>query len=106
MPKEIKQDNLANSKIICPKCGREYLPCEIFVPTYLVGKIYPERDYTGAIIDEEVKVKPDFNETYECDCGAMLSVTADIKYNVSVKNEYSSDIIIERRETKISLLED
>ena len=39
-------------KIVCPQCGMEYLPAEIYLPNYLLGKpTRIVRDENGKILD-------------------------------------------------------
>lgn len=53
--------------IKCPKCGYEYLPCELFVPNSFFGKPTTiNRDFDGQIFDYEGP-SVDLNESYTCD---------------------------------------
>ena len=76
--------------IKCPKCGKEYLPCEVFLPDYFLGKANEIiRDEEEKIISYE-GIQQDLNEDFICDrCGTSFKVEATISYNVS-KNESSS----------------
>lgn len=61
--------------IKCPKCGYEYLPCELFVPKYFFGKPTKiNRDFEGQIFDYEGP-SVDLNETYTCDkCNTTFKI--------------------------------
>lgn len=53
--------------IACPRCGREYLPAEIFYPKSVFGKPFPIlRDVYGKILDFE-GTSLDLEEEYTCD---------------------------------------
>ena len=69
--------------IECPKCGREYLPAEIFVPQPFFGR--PRdivRDVYGRILDYE-GTSIDQNETYTCDkCNTTFAVKAKMSFIV------------------------
>jgi len=82
--------------IICPYCGQEYLPNEIFIPNAVFGKVENiERDFEGKILDV-VCYNPDLNESYICDkCNNTFNVQAKINFLVSptkignIEEEYS-----------------
>lgn len=67
--------------IECPRCGREYLPAELFVPKYFFGKPYDiVRDVYGKILDYE-GTSIDLNESYTCDkCGTDFDIRAKISF--------------------------
>lgn len=71
--------------IECPKCGREYLPAEIFVPNAFFGR--PRdivRDVYGRILDYE-GTSVDLQETYTCDkCNTNFVVRAKIGFTTEV----------------------
>ena len=76
----------------CPYCGKEYQPCEIYLPNHLLGKSYIERDVYGkpTFIDE--KVPQDLTETYTCDdCGKTFKVTARLEFATSCKSTDSNE---------------
>ncbi len=68
--------------IECPKCGREYLPAEIFVPRAFFGK--PEdivRDVYGRILDYE-GTSVDLQETYTCDkCNSTFTIKSKMHFD-------------------------
>ena len=69
--------------IACPKCGREYLPAEIFVPQAFFGK--PQdivRDIYGTILDYD-GTSVDAMESYTCDkCNTLFQVRAKMTFVV------------------------
>lgn len=85
--------------IECPKCGREYLPAEIFIPRSFFG--HPKdivRDVYGRILDYE-GTSVDAVETYTCDkCNTLFQVRAKIGFITETTKldnfdeEYSSPI--------------
>lgn len=85
--------------IECPKCGRQYLPAEVFVPKAFFGK--PRdivRDVYGKILEFE-DTSLDLSESFTCDkCNTTFDVKAKISFatnNNKLENfdeEYSSPI--------------
>ena len=86
--------------IKCPKCGREYVAAEIFMPSDLLGK--PNniiRDDDGKIILCEGE-QPELKEEYTCDnCGttfeAFLHIESYSRYN---KTEDDDEFVISLRD--------
>jgi len=76
----------ARRVIVCPHCGYEYLPGEIFYPNNVVGQ--PTniiRDTLGKILYEEYLEgkEPLAEEQYCCDnCGRPFVVEVDAHYKV------------------------
>lgn len=66
------------NKIVCPICGQEYLPAEIFIPNAVFGK--PSsivRDNGGNILDYE-GIRPDNKEEFICEkCNKPFSVVLE-----------------------------
>lgn len=88
--------------ICCPKCGREYLPAEIFLPKEFLGN--PDgimRDYSGKIIDF-LNYSMNLKEKYVCDsCDTPFKVTANVSFKTFVDkegdfNEYYSTPLYEQ----------
>lgn len=84
-----------NDKIICPKCGCEYLPAEIYYPNCFLGK--PKN-----IIKNNNKIiafsngSMDLEEEYICDnCLTKFSVIAEVKFNteIIVESDFTEDYI-------------
>lgn len=70
-------------KIVCPICGAEYLPVEIFIPEEFFGK--PDE----VIRDPADKIEfflgkgMNLNEEYICDsCGTNMRITARLSFDV------------------------
>ena len=88
-----------NELIICPKCHREYLPAEIFIPKYFFGKpIDIIRDVYGEILEFSGSGM-DLNESYTCDtCNTTFNVTAKISFQIetdpvgNIDEEYTSKL--------------
>lgn len=69
--------------IKCPFCGREYLPCEIYLPDHFLGKpksIYRDgNDKIEGILGQGMDMK----ETYICDsCNTPFRVVGRIQFFV------------------------
>lgn len=85
--------------IECPKCGREYLPAEIFVPRAFFGKPEDiERDFAGKILSYE-GTSVDLFEKYICDkCDtefriiAKLQLTTELGFPGNFNEEYLSKV--------------
>ena len=74
-------------KIICPNCGAEYLPAEIFYPDSLVGEPKDiEKDMQGKILYfGGTTINPE--EEYICDyCKRKMTVFANISFNTNVSD--------------------
>lgn len=80
--------------IKCPKCGREYLPAEIFYPKSLLGNpsnIF--RDDAGHIIYFDGE-SMNLTESFECEnCRCQFDVSGDIKFTSIVDkiHDFSDD---------------
>lgn len=88
------------NKVICPNCGYEYLPVEIFIPNTVFGKyVTLERDEEGKIVeDESIITNMNLEESYRCDsCGRKFEVKMNIDFEVTSESsdfseEYSTKI--------------
>lgn len=85
--------------ITCPKCGREYLPAEIFVPTSLLGNPSIIKRNAEGKIEGYTGADMELVERYSCDlCNTTFKVTADISFRSNVDatfdvmNDYVSEI--------------
>ena len=80
--------------ITCPKCGREYLPAEIYVPDVFIGK--PDiikRDIDGTIKDF-TGTSLDLDELYCCDsCNTSFKITAKVSFETCVdeRTDFNSE---------------
>jgi len=96
-------------KIICPKCGREYLPSEIYLPNNFLGKakeVY--RDESGKVIGFD-GIDMDLKETYTCDfCNYTFDVeaTIDFQTKLNARHDFDDDYSSTIYEDRISLKED
>lgn len=95
--------------IICPNCGKEYFPGEIYLPKYFLGQPKQvERDVYGKIVYNE-GIDQDTNETFVCDeCNKKFKVWADINYNVTLdeRTDFNTDYISKKLDDRIFLNED
>lgn len=96
-------------KIKCPYCGAEFLPSEIYLRDYFLGKPVGtiERDEKNRLIlDDNGKpihyqgIHQDMNEEFNCDfCDKKFVVEAEIKYTirgVEFEEEYETPIYKDR----------
>lgn len=95
--------------IVCPVCGREYFPAEIFVPGAFFGKpVDIHRDSSGKV-DGYYGTTMDTMETYVCDtCGSDLEINANVKFKVSVdtKTDFNQDYTTKIYENRVYLKEE
>ncbi len=94
--------------IICPRCGREYLPAEIFIPKAFFGHPEDIERTPAGKIDVYEGSPMCLTEEYKCDgCDLSFEVTADIKFKVKekVKEEFNS-VYASSIPQKIALFED
>ena len=70
-------------RIVCPHCGREYMPAEIFMPEDLLGKPMEVIRNEAGHIEFYLGDSPDFVETYVCDeCNTEFKVEANLTLTV------------------------
>ncbi len=101
-------DRKKDATIICPHCGREYLPAEIYIPNQFFGT--PEdidRDAAGRI---EVYDGEPMNllEEYTCDgCGKTFEVSAQVQFKtvISEHSDFDEPYTSPIRSARISLFE-
>lgn len=73
---------MENNIIRCPKCGREYLPCEIYLPDAFLGRARVISRNEEGQIDYIDGSNMDLVETYQCDCGHRFKVEAKVNFHV------------------------
>lgn len=107
-----KIDELLSSKINtikCPCCGYEYLPAEIFLPDYILGKPTDiVRTVDGKITYVSGK-SANMSESYICDkCNKPFIVHANISFKTEYDSEkdFESDFSSDIYEDRITLKED
>lgn len=79
--------------IYCPVCGCQYLPSEIYLPDYFLGKAKNiDKDHiTGKILYHEGKYQ-DLQETYICDvCNNQFKITAKLQFATKLDNKTNFD---------------
>ena len=89
----MKTDNIV---IKCPKCGYEYLPCEIFYPDSFLGKC------SSIIKDDNGKIEffsgdsMNLSETFICEhCGYEFLVNAKVDFEVTeIKDTFDEEVSI------------
>lgn len=71
--------------IVCPKCGCEYLPEEIFYPEDLLGKAHDiVKDGKGKLLGA-AGGRPAKTEEFVCEkCGATFKVEASVSFSSSI----------------------
>lgn len=79
---------MARHIIRCCHCGAEYLPAEIYLPNYFLGKPRSiEKDLNGKIINYLGK-DMDTVESYYCDyCGKKFNIEANVKFYTNSKSK-------------------
>ena len=93
-------------KIICPRCGRQYLPGEIYVPNAFVGQPkFVERDVYGKILDS-YNGNMCLKETYTCDkCDTTFTIKATVKFDTEVAEELNKTPYRMKLNKKLTLSE-
>ena len=77
-----------NEKIICPKCGREYLPAEIYYPKEFFGRPQ-DIDRIDGKIDSFEGTSMNLEETYQCDsCNCTFNTVAKISFKTTEISKY------------------
>ena len=74
--------------IKCPVCGREYLPCEIYLPDDFLGtarNIIRDDKHIIYFDGENMNLC----ETYICDdCGATFNIEASVSFRTTKEEKY------------------
>lgn len=83
--------------IVCPHCGCEYLPAEIFIPDSFFGRpLEVERESISGKIKDYFGTSMDTDETYVCDrCNQPFSVKTKIQFftsGIDFKKEHVTTI--------------
>lgn len=94
--------------IICPSCGAEYLPCEIYYPDQFLGKSYSIDKINGKI-ESFNGANMDLEESYICNhCNTKFKVNAKVSFKSQIIDKYdmSKSYATPLFEDKITLSED
>lgn len=77
-----------SKKILCPKCGTEYLLAEIYYPKSFVGNPHNIiKDETGKILGFD-NSDSNLTEEFICDkCDSKFQVTASITFETKLVND-------------------
>ena len=78
--------------ITCPRCGYQYLPAEIYVPSSFFGSPkYIKRSVSGEI-QSVSGTKPDMTERYKCDnCNTSFKVVAKLDFYTMIDHMTDTD---------------
>ena len=92
--------------IVCPKCGAEYLPCEIFLPNAFLGKACDiVKDDSGEILSFD-GYNMDNRETYVCDfCKTKFEVNAKVAFTSNDVDAFNEEYATPRY-VQLSLFEE
>ena len=95
--------------IVCPKCGREYLPAEIYLPNSFLGKPRDIHRLNNGKIESFEGQSMILDETYICDaCSTNFRVTAKVQFKTSEvqRVDFSKYYVTSLFEDKFTLTED
>lgn len=93
--------------IVCPRCGREYLPAEIYYPDNFLGKPQ-DIERVNNKVEGFTGKSMDLEETYICDsCNTKFKVTATVKFKTSelAKHDMSRAYVTPLFEEKLTMYE-
>lgn len=78
--------------IICPNCGAEYLPAEIFLPDSFLGRPgVVDKDSSGKIIYYNGS-NMNLRESYTCDyCNKTFKINGKIQFNTTYDSNIDFD---------------
>lgn len=79
--------------IVCPYCGREYLPSEIYIPKSFIGNASSIIRTTSGKIDTFFGKNMDLSEEYTCDkCLGKFNVSAKVSfYSKKIGNDFEKE---------------
>lgn len=95
--------------IVCPKCGREYLPAEIYLPNQFLGRPEGISRFTNGKIDNFDGYTMNLEETYICDnCDTEFKTTAKVSFKTQIvnKTDFSQAYVTHLFEDTFTLPED
>ena len=92
--------------IICPHCGREYLPSEIYIPKSFIGDARSIIRTNAGKIDTFFGNSMDLNEEYTCDkCLEKFKINAKVSFYTKAVEPFSEEYC-SKRNRKLSLSEE
>lgn len=93
--------------IVCPNCGAEYHPAEIFISDYITGKPkHIDKDEEGKIV-YYTGLEQDLEEIYKCDkCGNQFKVIAKLDFNTKLVPKLSNKTTVSLRKYSMIMPEE
>jgi len=78
--------------IVCPTCGQEYLPVEVFIPEAFFGNPKEIMKSDSGKVDFVVGDGMDLSERFICEgCNTKLKINAELTFNVEVDDSNSAE---------------
>lgn len=78
--------------VVCPYCGYEYHPSEIFFPQSVLGRYSAIERNADGTIENIIGDSTDLKETYECDnCNKFFDVTMKMEFECTKKDDIDFD---------------
>lgn len=89
----------SETKIICPICGAEYLPEEIYVPKAFFGKQdYIEKDHNTGKLKAFYGKGMDLTEQYVCDhCHNTFNIRAEVIFITTKSDDVSKSQVTKQK---------
>ena len=83
--------------VSCPKCGREYLPAEIFIPKHFFGNPdIIQRNLNGSI-ENFSGTSLDTDERYVCDnCNTTFNVHCELCFTSCVEESTVAEYVSQK----------
>ena len=80
------------NRIVCPKCGQEYLACEIYYPKDFLGTarniIKDDKGHIKSFNNEDMNL----HEEFVCyRCNTLFNVDANVEFTTSINIEHNFD---------------
>lgn len=80
------------TRIKCPKCGQEYLACEIYYPKEFLGNakdiVKDSEGHIRSFNNDDMNL----HEEFTCyNCNTLFNVDADVSFNTSINIEHNFD---------------
>ena len=95
--------------IVCPKCGREYLPAEVYYPNQFLGRPRDINKLNNGKIESFDGQTMNLEETFVCDgCNTAFKAIATVKFRtVELKKyDFSKSYVTSLFEDTFTLSED